>query len=120
VYLVLERGWSPDHHGSDYERVDWDVSVVEHVVGASLDGGAHRAAEGGRVTDEAVGQLVADHRLGVVVEVGNQCLGRRDALRDRLVVGVDELDDARVTGEVDYITAGVAVPDQSVGGKRTG
>jgi hypothetical protein len=64
--LVLERDRSPDHNGSDYERVDSDLAVVEHVVGASLGGRAHHSVAGGWVADEAVGQFVTDQRLGVV------------------------------------------------------
>src|SRR5580692_4018170 len=64
----------------DYQRVNGDGSVPERLVGASFDGGVQVRIAVGGAADEAVGELVADQRLGVVVQVGEKHLGRRRAV----------------------------------------
>jgi len=70
---------------------------------------------------ERVPQLVPDQRLQVVVEVGDQHLGRRDSGRHRAVIVVDEFDDAAVRGHGDDRIVGRAGTDQTLrGGVRVG
>jgi hypothetical protein len=96
--------------------VDHDVAVAQQVVGAALDRHAEVAVPGGvGLLDEAVGQLVADQRLGRVDQVGDQRLGRGRAGWDRPVVGVDELDDGEVARQDDGRVVRVAAAEDTLG-----
>src|SRR5436305_12682684 len=101
--------------GTDDERVYARLGVPEQVVGPPLHAGAQRAAFARTGRGEAVGQLVADDRLGQVVQVGDQDLGRGQAVRDGLSRVVDALRDAGVAGEREHRLAWLAVADQALG-----
>src|SRR3954466_4204653 len=106
-----------DHHGADRERVHLDAAVSEGVVGSSFSGRSQVTVVGGTgVANQSVRELVADQRLGEVVEVGHQCFGRCRARLDGFVVAVDELDDAHVAGEAEDRSVGLGVADETLGG----
>ena len=73
-----------------------------------------------RQPDEAVAHLVADERLDPVGEVRHQHLGRWHAGRHRLVVLVDELDDAHVGVEREHVAVRLAERRRGPRWNRTG
>src|SRR4051812_35462206 len=96
-----------------------DAAVSERVIGSSFSGRSQVTVVGGiGVANESVRELVADQRLGEVVEVGHQYFGRCRARRDGFVVGVDELDDAHVAGEAEDRSVGLGVADETLGGRE--
>lgn len=68
--------------------------------------------------DEAVAQLVADQRLGEVVEVREEHRCRRASGSDGTIVSLDELDDAPVAVEREHALAGRARAHQSLGARE--
>jgi len=71
--------------------------LVPHFVVAPLYAGPQIAVLGGiGLADEGVSGLVADQRLGHVVEVRDKHFRRRRTWRDGPVVGADKLNDAQI------------------------
>jgi hypothetical protein len=111
THLVLDGLGRADQDAADDRRVHDQPTVVEEVVGAALDSDPQVAVVVGvGLGDEAVGQLVADQRLGQVDEVDDQDLGRGRPGRDRTVVVVDQLDDGQVAGQDDRRVVGALTP----------
>jgi hypothetical protein len=102
--LVLDYLRMPTEHGAEHVGVDSPALVDEHVVESPLDvaDARHRGPARARLAEDGdlVGDLVADQRHRVVVEVRQVHLGRALAGRDRAAPLVDRLNDPQVLAQM--------------------
>ena len=102
---------------ADHVVADGHAAVAEYLIGPPVDAGAQPAgARGAFRRGEPVGELVAHQRLGEVVQVGHQHLGRGRPGGDRVVVVIDQLGQAHVAGKTQHRPPGLAVADEPLGG----
>ena len=80
--LVLDYARRLYHDCAYHERVDGGGFCSGISRRRSFDGGAQVRVGDGGVADDAVGEFVVDKRLGVVVQVGQEHLGRCRASTD--------------------------------------
>jgi hypothetical protein len=95
-----------------------DGAVAEHGFGTSGHCHPLRAVRADPGGDEPVVQLVADQRLGQVVQIGEQDLRRLGALRHRVAIRIDAFGNAQVARERDNRLVGLAAPYQALGGNE--